>query len=157
LSRAARFRSDDISGVPVGVTLSQQPLSRALPAAGRVSLPVPRKLLTHSGRSVVAADLFPALPAASGIGCLKAHTTAGGLTHTEDRDANGSGWLHAFLPRAPHGDEALTVLRSRLGGQAFEETCAHGRSIAGRRAVEYALNSDRTSMPSRDSSKPSSA
>jgi predicted ATPase len=57
-------------------------------------------------------------------------------------EANGSGWLHAFLPRTPHGDEALTALRSRLGGQAFEAAYAYGRSIAGRRALEYALNSE---------------
>jgi hypothetical protein len=59
-------------------------------------------------------------------------------------EANGSGWLHAFLPSIPHGDDALTALRSRLGGQAFEAASAYGGSIAGRRAVEYALNSDQT-------------
>jgi predicted ATPase len=69
-------------------------------------------------------------------------------------EANGSGWLHAFLPRTPHGDDALTALRSRLGAQAFEAATAYGRSIAGRRAVEYALDSDPTSTPSRDPSKP---
>jgi tetratricopeptide (TPR) repeat protein len=69
-------------------------------------------------------------------------------------EANGSGWLHAFLPRTPHGDDALTALRSRLGAQAFEAATAYGRSIAGRRAVEYALNSDPTNTPSRDPSKP---
>jgi hypothetical protein len=75
-----------MSGVPVGVTLSQQPLSWALPAAaGGVSLPTPRKLPTHSGRTAVAVDLFPARPGAAGIGCLKAHATAGGLIDREDR------------------------------------------------------------------------
>jgi len=69
-------------------------------------------------------------------------------------EANGSGWLHAFLPRTPHGDDALTALRSRLGAQEFEAASAYGRSIAGRRAVEYALNSDPTSTPSRDPSTP---
>ena len=72
-------------------------------------------------------------------------------------EANGSGWLHAFLPRTPHGDEALTALRSRLGGPAFETARAYGRSLAGQRAMEHALNSDQTSTPNRDPSVPGSA
>ena len=72
-------------------------------------------------------------------------------------EANGSGWLHAFLPRTPDGDEALTALRSRLGGPAFEAARAYGRSIAGRRAVAYALNRDQTSPPDRDPPVPGPA
>jgi tetratricopeptide (TPR) repeat protein len=56
-------------------------------------------------------------------------------------EANGSGWLHAFLPPGAPGDEVRAELRQRLGGQAFEAACAYGRSIAGSGAVEYALNS----------------
>ena len=69
-------------------------------------------------------------------------------------EANGSGWLHAFLPHIPDGDGALAALRSRLDGQAFEAASAYGRSLAGRRAVEYALHSDQTSTPGRDPSNP---
>src|SRR5262252_9484159 len=36
-------------------------------------------------------------------------------------EANGSGWLHAYVPRAPHGDDALAALRSHTGDAAFEE------------------------------------
>lgn len=72
-------------------------------------------------------------------------------------EANGSGWLHAFLPRTPDGDEALSALRSRLSGPAFEAARAYGRSIAGQHAVAYALNSDQTSTPNRDPSVPGSA
>jgi predicted ATPase len=72
-------------------------------------------------------------------------------------EANGSGWLHAFLPGIPDGGDALAALRSRLGGQAFEEASAYGRSIAGRGAVEYALNSGQTSTPGRDTSTPGPA
>jgi hypothetical protein len=72
-------------------------------------------------------------------------------------EVNGSGWLHAFRPRAPRGDEALTAMRSRLGGPAFEAARAYGRSIAGRRAVADALNRDETSTPNRDPSVPGSA
>jgi len=55
-------------------------------------------------------------------------------------EAKGSGWLHAFVPRAPHDDDDLAALRSRTGDAAFEEAWAHGRSLPGRHAVEYALH-----------------
>ena len=55
-------------------------------------------------------------------------------------EAHGSGWLHAWVPRAPHGDDALAVLRSRMGGEAFDGAWARGRSIAGRGAGEIALD-----------------
>jgi predicted ATPase len=72
-------------------------------------------------------------------------------------EANGSGWLHAFLPRGTRGEQTLAALRSRLGGKAFEAAYAYGRSIAGRRAVEYALNSGQASTRGRDPAKPGSA
>jgi predicted ATPase len=72
-------------------------------------------------------------------------------------EANGSGWLHAFLPRALHDDEALAALRSRLDGPAFEAARAYGRALAGQRAVAYALSSDQASTPSRDPSEPGPA
>jgi predicted ATPase len=54
-------------------------------------------------------------------------------------EANGSGWLHAWVPRAPHDDDSLAVLRSRMDAAAFDNAWARGRSIAGKRAAEIAL------------------
>jgi predicted ATPase len=53
--------------------------------------------------------------------------------------ANGSGWLHAYVPRAPHDDAVLAALRSRTGDAAFQHARAQGRSLTGARAVQYAL------------------
>jgi len=52
--------------------------------------------------------------------------------------AKGSGWLHAYVPRAAHDDGVLTVLQSRLGDAAFAQAWAWGGSIGGRNAVDYA-------------------
>ena len=52
--------------------------------------------------------------------------------------ARGSGWLHAYVPRAAHDDSVLAVLRSRLGDAAFAEAWARGSSIDGQRAVDFA-------------------
>jgi predicted ATPase len=54
-------------------------------------------------------------------------------------EASGSGWLHAYVPRAPHDDGVLAALRARLGDPAYEEAQAWGRSIGSRHAREYAL------------------
>ena len=54
-------------------------------------------------------------------------------------DASGSGWLPAYVPRAPHGDAVLAELRARLGDTAYEEARAWGGSIGSRRARQYAL------------------
>jgi non-specific serine/threonine protein kinase len=54
-------------------------------------------------------------------------------------EASGSGWLHAYVPRAPHDDAVLAALRARLGDAAYEEARAWGASIGSRRAREYAL------------------
>jgi hypothetical protein len=56
--------------------------------------------------------------------------------------AKGSGWLHAYVPRAAHDDAILAVLRSRLGDAAFAEAWAWGGSIGGRDAVDYALQTE---------------
>jgi predicted ATPase len=56
--------------------------------------------------------------------------------------AKGSGWLHAYVPRALPDDAALTALRSGLGNAAFREAWAQGESAGGRRAVELALNEE---------------
>jgi predicted ATPase len=54
-------------------------------------------------------------------------------------EANGSGWLHAYVPRAPHGDSAAARLRARATGAAFGQAWAYGRSLTGASAVRYAL------------------
>ena len=53
-------------------------------------------------------------------------------------EASGSGWLHAYVPRAEHDEAVLATLRSRIGDAAFEEAQARGRSMRSRRAAEYA-------------------
>ena len=53
--------------------------------------------------------------------------------------AKGSGWLHAYVPRATHDDGVLAGLRSRLGDAAFAEAWAWGDSVGGRNALDYAL------------------
>jgi hypothetical protein len=52
---------------------------------------------------------------------------------------SGSGWLHAYVPRAPHDHSILAELRSRMGDAAYEQAAAHGRSLAGTRAMQYGL------------------
>jgi predicted ATPase len=54
-------------------------------------------------------------------------------------EASGSGWLHAYVPRAPHGDAGLAELRARLGDAAYEEACAWGGSTGIRQVRQYAL------------------
>ena len=54
-------------------------------------------------------------------------------------EASGSGWLHAYVPRAPHDDAVLAALRARIGDAAYEEAQAWGGSTGSRRAVEHAL------------------
>ena len=53
--------------------------------------------------------------------------------------AKGSGWLHAYVPRAPHGGAVVAALRSRAGDAAFEQAWTRGRSLTGASAVQYAL------------------
>ena len=53
--------------------------------------------------------------------------------------AKGSGWLHLWVPRAPHGDDVLAACRSCLGDAAFDEAWASGRSTDDRHAIELAL------------------
>ena len=54
-------------------------------------------------------------------------------------EASGSGWLHAYVPRAPHDDAVLAALRARIGDAAYEKAQAWGGSIGSRRARQYAL------------------
>ena len=61
-------------------------------------------------------------------------------------EANGSGWLHAYVPRAPHGDGARAGLRARTTDAAFDQAWAHGRTLDSSAAVRYALE-ENTSRP----------
>jgi predicted ATPase len=54
-------------------------------------------------------------------------------------EASGSGWLHAYVPRAPHDDAVLAALRARIGDAAYQEARAWGGSIGSRNARQYAL------------------
>ena len=54
-------------------------------------------------------------------------------------EASGSGWLHAYVPRAPHDDAVLAALRARIGDVAYQEARAWGGSIGSRHARQYAL------------------
>jgi hypothetical protein len=53
--------------------------------------------------------------------------------------AGGSGWLHAYVPRAPHDHRVEADLRSRMGDAAYEQAAAHGRSLTGARGIRQAL------------------
>jgi tetratricopeptide (TPR) repeat protein len=54
-------------------------------------------------------------------------------------EAGGSGWLHAYVPRAPHGDGAWSALRARMTDVAFRHATARGRSLDAAAAVRYAV------------------
>jgi predicted ATPase len=53
-------------------------------------------------------------------------------------EANGSGWLHAYVPRGLHGDNARAGLRARMTDAAFQQAWAYGRSLTS--IVRYALD-----------------
>jgi predicted ATPase len=53
--------------------------------------------------------------------------------------AEGSGWLHAYVPRASPDDGVVGTLRARMGDAGFEQAWAWGASLGGRRAEQYAL------------------
>jgi non-specific serine/threonine protein kinase len=50
-------------------------------------------------------------------------------------EANGSGWLHAYVPRVPHGPGAL-------GARTTDAAWMYGRSLSAAGAVRYALQED---------------
>ena len=62
-------------------------------------------------------------------------------------EANGSGWLHAYVPRAPHDDTALAGLRARTTDVVFRRAWAHGRSLDSVDAVRYALEEPGQALP----------
>jgi predicted ATPase len=53
--------------------------------------------------------------------------------------ASGTGWLHAYVPRAPHDHAVEADLRSRMGDTAYEQATAYGRSLTGARGIQQAL------------------
>ncbi len=53
--------------------------------------------------------------------------------------ASGRGWLHAYVPRAAHGDSTLAALRGRTGPARFQRAWQRGRAMAGTAAVRHAL------------------
>jgi predicted ATPase len=57
-------------------------------------------------------------------------------------EAKGSGWLHAYVPRAPYGPHALAALRARMTDAAFQQARAYGQSLTAAGAVRYALEYD---------------
>jgi predicted ATPase len=57
-------------------------------------------------------------------------------------ETNGSGWLHAWVPRAPHDDHVLAALHSRVSDSEYDEAWASGQSDGGTSAVQYALDQD---------------
>jgi predicted ATPase len=57
-------------------------------------------------------------------------------------EANGSGWLHAYVPRTPHDDNAVAALRARTTDAAFRRAWARGRSLTAAGAVRYAFQEE---------------
>jgi predicted ATPase len=57
-------------------------------------------------------------------------------------ETSGSGWLHAWVPRAPHDDDVLAALHSRISDTAFDEAWASGQADGGTSAVQHALDRD---------------
>ena len=58
-------------------------------------------------------------------------------------EANGSGWLHAYVPRAPHDNSALAGLRACTTDAVSQQAWAHGRSLGVPAAVRYALEQEK--------------
>jgi predicted ATPase len=56
---------------------------------------------------------------------------------------SGSGWLHAYVPRAPHDHAVEAELRSQMGDASYEQASAHGRSLTGARAIRHGLEDAR--------------
>src|SRR5262249_22924062 len=99
-------------------------------------------LAAEAGDQSSAAYYLEAMAAVAGLAdnprrAVRLLAAAGALL-----EAKGSGWLHAYVPRAPHDDDELAALRSRVGDAAFEGAWAYGRSLAGWRAVAYALHDE---------------
>jgi predicted ATPase len=64
--------------------------------------------------------------------------------------ASGSGWLHAYVPRAPHGHSVEAELRSQMGDAAYDQAAAHGRSLTGARGIRQGLADAQQDPPRQD-------
>jgi predicted ATPase len=58
-------------------------------------------------------------------------------------EANGSGWLHAYVPRASHGPGIQAALRARTTDPAYQRARARGGSLTVPAAVRYALEEEK--------------
>jgi ATP/maltotriose-dependent transcriptional regulator MalT len=52
---------------------------------------------------------------------------------------SGSGWLHAYVPRAAADHSIEADLCSGMGDAAYEQASTDGRSLTGVRAIQHAL------------------
>ena len=68
-------------------------------------------------------------------------------------EAKGSGWLHAYVPRAPHDNNARAGLRARMTDAAFQQAWARGRSLTSISVIQYALE-ETVSRPDRAPDRP---
>jgi hypothetical protein len=113
----------------------------ALPARGRRIPPHGRALRSQGDLDGAAGLLRQGLSPAAEAGdepaaayYLEALAAAGAQLQ-----ASGSGWLHGYVPRAPHDHSIEAELRSRMGDAACEQASAHGRSLTGTRATQHEL------------------
>jgi predicted ATPase len=65
--------------------------------------------------------------------------------------ASGSGWLHAYVPRAPHDHSVEAELRSQMGDAAYDQAAAHGRTLTGARGIQQGLTEAQRDSQRRES------
>jgi predicted ATPase len=53
--------------------------------------------------------------------------------------AHGSGWLSAYVPRAPHDESVTAALRARVSDAVFRQSWARGQTLTPSGALRYAL------------------
>ena len=137
---AARHFADGLSAARAGpdrftILVSLYDLAQSSQARGDLAraeglLEQGRSLAAEAGDKPTVAYYLEALAAVAGLqdeqeraACLL--TAAEALLQ-----ANGSGWMHAYVPRAPHGTDVLAALRSSVGVAAFQRARARGRAFA---------------------------
>jgi predicted ATPase len=137
---AARHFADGLSAARAGpdrftILVSLYDLAQSSQARGDLAraeglLEQGRSLAAEAGDKPTVAYYLEALAAVAGLqdeqeraACLL--TAAEALLQ-----ANGSGWMHAYVPRAPHGNDVLAALRSSVGVAAFQRARARGRAFA---------------------------
>jgi tetratricopeptide (TPR) repeat protein len=128
--RAASAASDRFTILVSLYDLAQSSQARGDLATAEGLLEQGRSLAAEAGDRPTVAYYLEALAAIAGLqdeqeraACL--------LTAAEVLlQANGSGWLHAYVPRAPHGNDVLAALRSNVGDAVFQRARARGRAFA---------------------------